>query len=108
MQRSRSSCTYCFGSIEGQFWRKAEGSEHSVETPFTYADDKRQLITGVLDLMFSDPKSWRIVDYKTDLEVVDSSASYAQQLKMYERALAAIGIVNISCQPFPVRLTSTM
>ena len=92
---------------KAEIWQKAEQSEHSVETPFTYAADKNQLITGVIDLMFKQLQSWHILDYKTDLDVADQSASYAEQLKMYERALAAIGIAKASSQLYPVRLTPT-
>ncbi len=89
---------------KAEFWREAEQSEHSVETPFTYVGDNNQLITGVIDLMFKDPKSWRILDYKTDVELADHSSTYAQQLKMYERALSAVGIEKPSSQLYPVRL----
>ena len=44
---------------KAEIWQKAEQSEHSVETPFTYAADKNQLITGVIDLMFKELQSWQ-------------------------------------------------
>jgi ATP-dependent exoDNAse (exonuclease V) beta subunit len=92
---------------KAEFWQKAKESEHSVETPFTYASDRNQLITGVIDLIFRDPQCWQILDYKTDVEVADHAASYAQQLKMYERALAAIGVEKASSRLYGARLTET-
>jgi ATP-dependent helicase/nuclease subunit A len=90
---------------KADFWHKAEQGEHSVETPFTYSVDKHQLVTGVIDLIFKEPQSWHILDYKTDVEITDASASYTEQLKMYERALAAIGIQKTSARLQRVRLT---
>jgi ATP-dependent helicase/nuclease subunit A len=92
---------------KAEFWQNAEQSAHSVETPFTYAGDERQLITGVIDLISEQPQAWQILDYKTDIDVADQSASYAEQLKMYERALEGIGITKVSSQLYPVRLTPT-
>jgi ATP-dependent helicase/nuclease subunit A len=92
---------------KAEFWQNSEQSAHSVETPFTYAGDERQLITGVIDLISAQPQAWQILDYKTDIDVAGQSASYAEQLKMYERALEAIGITKVSSQLYPVRLTQT-
>lgn len=89
---------------KADFWQKAQQHEHSVETPFMYANAKSQLITGVIDLMFQQGQAWQILDYKTDLGGAGQSASYHEQLKMYERALHAVGAEKTSSQLYPVRL----
>jgi ATP-dependent helicase/nuclease subunit A len=77
---------------KAEFWRQAVQREHSVETPFTYNSGNSEIVSGVIDLMFQDAAVWRIVDYKTDLEPANLVTNYAQQLKMYERAVASVGI----------------
>jgi ATP-dependent exoDNAse (exonuclease V) beta subunit len=54
------------------------------------------MLTGVIDLLFGDEKAWRIVDYKTDVTGTDLVASYQEQLKMYEQALASVGIHDVT------------
>ena len=92
---------------KADFWRKAELSEHAVETPFTFAGEKNELITGVIDLVFKDPESWHIIDYKTDVDLPNSSSSYSQQLRMYEDALSSVGVKNALSELQPIRLGST-
>lgn len=78
-----------------EFWKRAAKDEHSVETPFAYDIGDKGVVLGVVDLMFRDAEVWCIVDYKTDLERTNLAASYVHQLKMYERALASVGITKI-------------
>jgi ATP-dependent helicase/nuclease subunit A len=87
---------------KAEFW-EAAGDEHSVETPFAYEKGDRQIVTGVMDLIFQDASTWRVIEYKTDLEEVNRP-SYEHQLQMYERALASVGIKETSSEIYPVRL----
>jgi ATP-dependent helicase/nuclease subunit A len=89
---------------KAEFWQTAVLSEHSVETPFMTREGPHQIVSGVVDLMFREPKLWKIVDYKTDVEPDNLSASYAQQLKMYERALATVGIEKAVSEIHLVRI----
>ncbi len=61
------------------------------------------MLTGVIDLLFRDEAGWRIIDYKTDLAATALAASYQEQLKMYERALAGVGIQDVTTAIQPVR-----
>ena len=89
---------------KAEFWQQASRGERSVETPFTYAVRGRELVSGVIDLMFRGQSAWQIVDYKTDVNPANLAASYAEQLKMYERALARVGIADSSSQVHPIRV----
>ena len=73
------------------FWQIALGHERSVETPFFLAESGR-LTSGVIDLMFASTEGWQIVDYKTDVNPGELNAAYQEQLSLYERALAGVGI----------------
>jgi ATP-dependent exoDNAse (exonuclease V) beta subunit len=77
---------------KAEFWRRAVQREHSVETPFMYDSGNSEIVSGVIDLMFRDAAVWRIIDYKTDVEPASLATSYAQQLKMYERAVASVSV----------------
>ena len=54
--------------------------------------------------MYQDASVWRVIDYKTDVELTTHAASYQQQLKMYENALSSVGIVQTASQVHPVRI----
>jgi ATP-dependent exoDNAse (exonuclease V) beta subunit len=86
------------------FWEHAVQCEHSEEIPFTYAASNKQIVSGVVDLMYKDAAAWQIIDYKTDLDVTGGAASYEHQTKMYECALASVGIEKTVSQIYPVRL----
>jgi ATP-dependent helicase/nuclease subunit A len=85
------------------FWDEAKKSEHSVETPFAFAEGPGAILTGVIDLMFGHDGHWRIIDYKTDVGLTDLVTSYQAQLKMYERALASLGIQDVTSTIQPLR-----
>jgi ATP-dependent exoDNAse (exonuclease V) beta subunit len=88
---------------KAEFWNEAKNSECSVETPFAFAESPDQILTGVIDLLFGYQGRWRIIDYKTDVGLTDLVASYQAQLKMYERALASVGITEVTSAIQPVR-----
>lgn len=88
---------------KAEFWNEAKNSECSVETPFAFAESPDQILTGVIDLLFGYQGRWRIIDYKTDVGLTDLAASYQAQLKMYERALASVGITEVTSAIQPVR-----
>ena len=87
---------------KAEFWDGAKKSDHSVETPFAFEREPNTILTGVIDLMFSDQVRWRIVDYKTGGGSAELMASYQEQLKMYERALGSVGIKNVTSGLHPV------
>jgi ATP-dependent exoDNAse (exonuclease V) beta subunit len=89
---------------KANFWQSAVLGDHSVETPFMHGDDPHQIVTGVVDLMFRESGLWKIIDYKTDVEPSSLSAAYAEQLKLYERALARVGIERAESGIHLVRL----
>lgn len=78
------------------FWDEAKKSDRWVETPFAFTESQGAILTGVIDLLFGHDGCWRIIDYKTDLGSADFVPSYQEQLKMYERALAAVGIQDVT------------
>ena len=86
------------------FWREASGSEHSVETPFTFADKPNRLLSGVIDLFFKSGDGWRVIDYKTDVgSQAGASVAYQQQLDAYKRALQACGLTSGDATVLAVR-----
>jgi ATP-dependent exoDNAse (exonuclease V) beta subunit len=89
---------------KAQFWQSAVLGEHAVETPFMHGDGDHAIVSGVVDLMFRESGHWKIVDYKTDVEPTNLAASYAQQLNMYERALARVGIEGAASEIRLVRI----
>jgi ATP-dependent helicase/nuclease subunit A len=91
---------------KADFWDEAKKSDSSVETPFAFAERRASILTGVIDLLFSHEGRWQIIDYKTDVDSRGLVASYQAQLKMYERALAGVGIEDVSSAIQPVRGTT--
>jgi ATP-dependent helicase/nuclease subunit A len=88
---------------KADFWDQAKKSDRSVETPFAFATRRDTILTGVIDLLFGDEGRWRIIDYKTDIGSPDLVASYQEQLKMYERALASVGVQDVTTAIQPIR-----
>jgi len=88
---------------KADFWDQAKKSDRSVETPFAFAAGRDAILTGVIDLLFGYEGRWRIIDYKTDIGSTDLVASYREQLKMYERALASVGVQDVTTAIQPVR-----
>lgn len=88
---------------KADFWDEAKKSDRSVETPFAFAEGPGAILTGVIDLLFGHEGRWRIIDYKTDVGLTDLVTSYQAQLKMYERALASVGIQDVTSAIQPVR-----
>jgi ATP-dependent helicase/nuclease subunit A len=88
---------------KNDFWGKAKRSDYSVETPFAFAERHNAILTGVIDLLFSHDGHWQIIDYKTDVDSPSEVTSYQAQLKMYEQAVAAIGMQEITSKIEPVR-----
>jgi ATP-dependent helicase/nuclease subunit A len=84
------------------FWEEAKRSERSVETPFAFADDANTIVMGVIDLLFGRGGSWRIIDYKTGAGSAELALAYQEQLKIYEQALAKVGLQHISSNIQPL------
>jgi ATP-dependent helicase/nuclease subunit A len=88
------------------FWREAKSSEHSEETPFTFAVGRR-LVMGVIDLIHRAAEGWRITDYKTDADGgVVNAAKYGAQVEWYGQALEACGVKVEGAALESVRATS--
>ena len=85
-----------FMSSKSDIWNKAKKSDRSVETPFAFAENPNAILTGVIDLLFGHEGHWQIIDYKTDVDSPKQVASYQAQLKMYEQAVASIGIQEVT------------
>jgi ATP-dependent helicase/nuclease subunit A len=83
------------------FWREASNSRHSVETPFTFAQQPGRLLAGVIDLLFQSEQGWRVVDYKTDVTLDDTS--YEAQLEAYRAALRTVGCNVVDASIIGVR-----
>ena len=81
---------------KSDFWDEAKRSDCSVETPFAFAESPNAILTGVIDLLFGQKRRWQIIDYKTDVDSPNEVTTYQAQLKMYEQALASIGIQEIA------------
>jgi ATP-dependent exoDNAse (exonuclease V) beta subunit len=81
---------------QADFWNEAKKSDRSVETPFAFAERPDAVRTGVIDLLFGGEERWRIIDYKTGVGSAELAISYQEQLKMYEGALRAVGIQNVT------------
>ena len=81
---------------KADFWNQAKESNRSVEIPFAFTDRPGAILTGVIDLMFGRDEGWRLIDYKTDIAPTSLAISYQEQLKMYESALRAVGIENVT------------
>ncbi len=81
---------------KANLWNMAKRSDTSVETPFAFAESTNAILTGVIDLLFGHEGHWQIIDYKTDVDSPKQVASYQAQLKMYEQAVASIGIQDVT------------
>jgi ATP-dependent exoDNAse (exonuclease V) beta subunit len=81
---------------KSDLWNTANASESSVETPFAFTESPNAILTGVIDLLFGREGHWHIIDYKTDVDSPNQVASYQAQLKMYEKAMASIGIQDVT------------
>jgi ATP-dependent helicase/nuclease subunit A len=88
---------------KADFWHEAKEAERSVETPFAFLDGPRTILTGVIDLLFGQDGRYRIIDYKTDADSKNLVTAYQAQLKMYERALGAVGIQQVASAVQPIR-----
>jgi ATP-dependent helicase/nuclease subunit A len=77
------------------FWAHAQSGEHAVEVPFTAKSEPSRLSTGVIDLLYrAHDTPWQVVDYKTDTKIdAEARATYEAQLKAYQVALNACGVV---------------
>jgi ATP-dependent helicase/nuclease subunit A len=88
---------------KADFWDEAKKSDRSVETPFAFTEGPGAILTGVIDLLFGHDGRWRIIDYKTDVALSDLGAVYQAQLKMYENALASVGLQDVTSTIQPVK-----
>lgn len=88
------------------FWAEARAAEHSVEVPFAFAETRDTVMNGVIDLMFQQAGEVCVIDYKTDVDAAARAASYALQLKTYERALEGVGAHPAMSAIQPVRVSN--
>ena len=78
---------------QADFWPTARASsEAHEEVPFSVRDDRAGIpavLSGTIDLVYrTDDASWRILDYKTDLDADERELQrrYASQVEAYRRA----------------------
>jgi ATP-dependent helicase/nuclease subunit A len=79
-------------------WGEARGAEETLaEVPFAVRlaseGSTARVLRGVIDLAYRDPDGWRIVDYKTDVDVSDPQAlleRHGGQIHEYRAAWAAL------------------
>jgi ATP-dependent exoDNAse (exonuclease V) beta subunit len=100
----RSGCADSVGGVKGTILAIRSAGRAFSRNPFMHGDGPHQIVSGVVDLMFRESGHWKIVDYKTDVGPTNLSASYAQQLNMYERALARVGIEGAVSEIHLVRI----
>ncbi|MCR4295643.1 MAG: PD-(D/E)XK nuclease family protein, partial [Elusimicrobia bacterium] len=93
--------------MQSEFWKTAKSAEHLVETPFAVKTSKRDVLFGMIDLMFQGKDGWKLVDYKTDATLPAPGAggkdAYALQLKAYEDAMKRCGVTTSGAVLHPVR-----
>jgi ATP-dependent exoDNAse (exonuclease V) beta subunit len=91
-QQLRPAIDHALGTVErvrrSDFWETARRSDVLVEVPFLVDDGSKRLASGVIDVMFSSPAGWHIVDYKTDVALDDTA--YQSQLDAYSTALRRV------------------
>ena len=73
------------------FWGEAKAAPHAVEAPFAFAEAKDRVMNGVIDLMFEREGRQHVIDYKTDLSLGATKATYDRQTDIYIRAISAVG-----------------
>ncbi len=59
------------------------------ETPVVLPGRRGELIEGVVDLAFREPRGWTVVDFKTDAELAGRKARYETQVLLYVEAIRA-------------------
>jgi len=67
--------------------RSADRLEREVTIMLREDDDT--IIEGVVDLAFLEQGTWTVIDFKTDLDLGNRRAAYAQQVAAYARAITA-------------------
>ena len=89
-----------------EFWARAKAAPHFVETPFAVKTSDRDVLFGMVDLMFDTPDGWQLVDYKTDATLPagsDAAAAYARQLAAYHDAMSRCGVATAGAVLHQVR-----
>jgi ATP-dependent helicase/nuclease subunit A len=75
--------------LDSNFWKELERIEEKYsEVPFVLKTDK-EIIKGVIDLVFKQNNKWVIVDYKTDYighsDIDEFSCYYSEQIEFYKQ-----------------------
>jgi ATP-dependent exoDNAse (exonuclease V) beta subunit len=60
------------------------------EWPVAARMGERQMLEGVIDLLYREADGWRIVDFKTDADLADRLPQYERQLQWYAWAVSRI------------------
>jgi ATP-dependent exoDNAse (exonuclease V) beta subunit len=86
------------------FWAEARASaECHEEVPFAVRDTSAampRVVTGAIDLVHRAGDGWRLIDYKTDVDLGDADVQrrYAEHVRQYANAWARVaeGLVSTS------------
>ncbi len=98
---------------QSEEWREARAAaERHEEVPFAVADAQGRIphvVIGVIDLVHRTPDGWRVVDYKTDVDLGDADAQrqYAAQVRRYAEAWAGISSSTVDARIVAARASGT-
>jgi ATP-dependent exoDNAse (exonuclease V) beta subunit len=91
------------------FWQDARSSaEHHEEAPFAIRDTTAsppRVVTGTIDLVHRSASGWRVVDYKTDVDLGEPEAqrAYAAQVKGYAEAWGRVSRAATAAEVVGIR-----
>jgi ATP-dependent helicase/nuclease subunit A len=95
-----------------EFWNEArEASERHEEVPFAVrktTGSVPMVVTGTIDLVHRRGDGWRVLDYKTDVELGDvvAQSQYARQLEDYSAAWERISGAAVTTVVVPARASA--
>jgi ATP-dependent exoDNAse (exonuclease V) beta subunit len=83
-------------------WQEARASSEShEEVPFAILDDSTgapRVVTGTIDLVHRAAEGWRVIDYKTDMDLTDATAQrkYEEQVRWYAAAWGRVATGKVA------------
>jgi ATP-dependent helicase/nuclease subunit A len=90
-------------------WREARASsEIHEEVPFAVRDDSTgapRVVTGTIDLVHRAGDQWRVIDYKTDVDLTDENRQrkYEEQVRWYAAAWGQVATGKVAASIVPAR-----
>lgn len=92
-----------------EFWHEARSSaERHGEVPFAVRDTAAgapRVVTGAIDLVHRTSDGWRVIDYKTDVDLGDADVQrqYADQVRDYATAWGRVARAPVTTAVVPAR-----